>query len=345
MTDIQQVSRQRRRGWVVWLCLAVAVVTGVWGGVWLTIRAEVERQLDQWLTAEAVLGREHRCPQRHIGGFPFRIDVVCRDAVLQMHTPNGMMIAQFGSLTVTALIYNPDHVIADFSAPLTIRQKDELLAFIDFQGGQASLTIHNQVLERLSVVLTRPSFARADNIRPEIASQMLELHARPSPVTEASKRDYDLAISLSGLGPAGIRPHQGADLSSAAVIRAVPSTAGEDSAGVLAAWARAGGLIDLVKLRLTRGGGILGINGKLGFNERGLAQGGFEAVVADSAALLNGLAIPGFGDLSLVFGPALTLVGRSGEIEGKRGTRVDVRVDNGQLSLGAVVIRAFPPVF
>lgn len=341
-----ETLKTRRRGlrWIVLPTAFAVAAVGVWAGVWMSIRAEVERQFDVWLKAEAAVGREHRCPERSFSGFPFRIEVMCRQPVVQMRTPNGMVEARFAQAIVTALIYRPDHVIADFTAPMTVSRPEGLLASLDFLGAQASLSMRNEAIERLSIVIERPSLSRSDNSRPELAGQNLEIHARPAPASSGGQ-DYDLALQVRGLGPAGTRPEQGADLNVLAAARGIPAAAPDNPSGILAAWAKNGGVFELGGLRLTRGSGVLGVNGRLGFNERGLAQGGFEAVVADSGALLSGLSIPGFGDLSLVFGPALTLVGRSGEIEGKRGTKVDVKLDNGLLSVGAVQIAEFAPVF
>lgn len=330
---------------IVWPLAAFIALAGIWTGVWMSISAEVNRQLDQWLAQEAAVGRRHSCPERGIGGFPFRIDVICQSPVLQMHTPTGPVEAHFSGLRVAALIYRPRHVIADFLPPLMVKRGANLFAFVDFNAAQASLSLRDKGFERFSMVIDRPVFARSDNGRPDASARNLEIHLRPNTENVGQRQDFDIAVDVQGFGPAGVRPEQGGNIVMTAAARGLPNAAVEDGSGILAAWARAGGLFELSNLKVTRGSGILGVNGRLGFNERGFAQGQFEATIADSAALLGGIDIPGFGDLSLVFGPALTLVGRSGEIEGRRGTKVNVRVDNGVLSVGAVQIAEFPPAF
>lgn len=345
MSIVETNKGKRRIRLIVWPLVIFVALIGIWSGIWTAIRSEVDRQVDLWIEQEKSVGRAHQCSDRSYSGFPFRIDLFCRTPSLQMHSPTGMVDARFGGVIVTALIYRPEHIIIDFKAPFVVSRRDVLLASVDFQGAQASISMRGKGFERFSLAVERPTLTRIENGRPELAGQILEVHARPTQTVGNTAQDFDLAVAARGIGPAGVKPELGADLMIAAVARGLPNGASEDAAGLIAAWARAGGLFELGQLRLTRGTGILGANGKLGFNPSGRAQGGFEAVIADSAALLGGLSFPGFGDLSLVFGPALTFVGRSGEIEGKRGTKVDLRLENGHFSVGSVHIIEFAPAF
>lgn len=342
---MQDKPRKRRFRWIVAPLLVLVAAICIWAGAWMAIRSEVERQMDAWLAAEAAIGRQHQCMNRSITGFPFLVEVRCNGAILQMRTPEGPVEAHLSKITVATLVYNPKRIIADLDGSMTIQKGDALVAVLGFAGAQASLSLREPGFERLSIVIERPTLSRFDNARPELTAEHLEVHVRPKLNDSKPNQDFDIVVQASGIGAAGTRPDQGAALDVVASLFGVPLQAGEDKAGLVAAWAKAGGTVELSRMRVARGAGLLGVDGKLGFNERGLAEGHYSATVADSSSLLSGLAIPGFGDLSLVFGPALTLVGRSGEIDGKKGTKVDIRLDNGLLSVGAVQITAFAPVF
>lgn len=336
-------STPKRRSWLITLPLIVFVLAAaVWGGVWLYVKGEVERAFDAWLAAEAAQGRPHQCPQRGVGGFPFRIDISCAQPVVLLDTPTGPLEARLGGLTATALVYRPDHVLADLRAPLTLVQGGSELGAVDFLRGQASLRNAAGILERFSLVLDQPRVSRGG--RPDAAAEQIEVHTRQVPGTTRQARDFDVALSARSLAAAGQRPEQGATVALTGVARNLP-TGADARSGLIAQWARGGGTVELQGLRLTRGTGVLAASGSLGFTPAGRAQGEFRATMAESSAIFSGIGVPGFGDLGMVVGPMLGLVGRPADIEGRRGTEVLVKVEDGLLSIGAVQVASFPPVF
>jgi hypothetical protein len=317
----------------------------IWGGVWLYIKSEVETRVTGWLAAEAAAGRPHQCPQRDVGGFPFRIEVRCANPIAIIATPAGPAEVRLGGATFVAQVYRPEHVIADLRSPFILAQGGTDLGTVEFQRAQASLHSTNGVIERFSLVLDRPIFTRVQGGRADAGADQIELHARHTPTVAAQVRDFDMAVSARRLGPAGARPDQAADLNFSGTARRWPDPAATGSDGLVAQWARSGGIFEVQGLRLTRGNGVLAANGTLAFTASGRAQGEFRATVTDANMLFGGLAIPGVGDAALILLPALALVGRPTEVDGRRGTEVQLRIDEGMLSIGAVQVLAFPPVF
>jgi hypothetical protein len=343
---MQELKTKKSRPWLIAVPLAVfLVIAAAWTVGWFMIKAEVERQVDGWFNAEAAAGRRHSCPQRTVGGFPFRIDITCVAPSFHLQTPEGPVLAKVGRATAAALVYRPEHVVVDLTTPLTVERDGAQVAAIEFQRGQASYRATNNTFERFSLVLGGMAAGRGNGHRPDVTADHVEVHTRHTPSSQVDVRDYDMALTARGLGPAGARPEQGANIETTSTLRGWPVVRQTSSDGPIADWARGGGTFELQGLRVTRGTGLLAASGRMGFNANGRADGQFQAAVADSAALFSGLSVPGIGEPSVLLGPVLALVGRPGEIDGRRGTRLQLNVENGTLSLGAVQVATFPPVF
>jgi hypothetical protein len=334
--------KKRGSGWIAAPLVVFVLVAAAWTGVWFYVRGEVDRSVTQWLAAEAAAGRTHECNERAIGGWPFRIELTCTRAAFRFATPQGPVDARIAGFTAVAQVYAPQHIIADLRGPVALQQGADDLGLLEFTRGQASYTMRAGAFDRFSLVLDRPSLARAAGARPDVVAEQMQVHARNA---ASGGRDYDVALSARAAGAPGIRPEQGADLDLTGVVRGWPDPAAQQGGGLVATWARGGGTVDLQRLRVKRGNGLLAVDGRMGFNPTGRAQGQFDAVLADPQALLGGIAIPGVGDPAALVGPALVFVGRPAEIDGRRGTRVTLRVDDGVLGVGAVQLLQFPPVF
>lgn len=334
----------KKRGsiWIMAPLVVFLLIAAGWTAAWAYIRGEVDRGVVQWLAAEAAAGRTHECHERAVGGWPFRIEVSCARASFRFATPQGPVDARIAAFTAVAQIYAPQHIIADLRGPMILAQGADDLGQLEFNRGQASYTMRGGAFDRFSLVLDRPSIARGASGRPDAIAEELQLHARAA---GGPARDYDVALSTRGAGTPGTRPEQGANLDLRGVLRGLPDPGAPQQGGVVAVWARGGGTLDLQRLRLTRGNGLLAVDGRMGFNPTGRAQGQFEATLVDPQALLGGIAIPGVGDPAALIGPALVFVGRPADIDGRRGTRVTVRLDDGILGVGAVQLMQFPPVF
>jgi hypothetical protein len=336
-------ARPARRSWLVAVPLVLfALVAAGWSVAWQHVRGEVDRAFTGWLAAEAVGGREHRCPDRSIGGFPFRIEITCVAPVFFAATPTGPLEARVARVTAIALVYRPDHVVLDLASPFELR-RDDLTSTVAFSRGQASVRLTQGVLDRFSLALEQPSLSLAGG-RPDLAAQQVEVHARHAGPAAAPARDLDLALTARGLAPSGAGAAQGADVTFAGAARRWPAQGG-DPRGLVAEWAKGGGTFELQNLRVTRGAGLLAAAGTLGFTGSGRAQGEVRASLADLSSLVGGLVVPGLGDPVLLVGSVLAFVGRPTEVEGRRATQVTVRVDDGALAIGAVQLGVLPPVF
>jgi hypothetical protein len=322
--------------------LVFIVVIAAWGVGWFFVRDLVDRNFNDWLTKEAQAGRAHACPDRGYSGFPFHIELTCTRPVFRWDAPEGQFNVRVERFKAVALIYRPEHVIVDLVSPLIVEPFEQPAISLAFERGQASYSQSNGVFQRFSLVLEKPVGTRAGTAVPDVVADGLELHLRRS---AASARDFDVAAEARLLATGGARAEAGANISFAALVKNWPQEAVSERGGLVSAWARGGGAVQLSALRVQRGTGLMTANGNVGFSASGRPEGAVDSVLVDTAALFAGVTIPGVGEPGALLGPVLSFVGRPAEIEGKRGTRLVLRVDDGRIGLGAITLFRLGPVF
>jgi hypothetical protein len=104
---------RKSRFWLFAPFAALALAALAWSAAWFMIRERAEAEIDGWMAAEAVAGRQWSCPERSVGGFPFRVEVTCP----QLDLKRGDWSASAGRLRTVAQIYQPNHVIAELAGP------------------------------------------------------------------------------------------------------------------------------------------------------------------------------------------------------------------------------------
>ena len=78
-------SMPRRSGgrrYVVLLLLVLALFAG-WSALWWYAAGKAEETIAGWIAREAQAGRVYTCGSQTLGGYPFRIEVDCRNADAQ----------------------------------------------------------------------------------------------------------------------------------------------------------------------------------------------------------------------------------------------------------------------
>jgi hypothetical protein len=335
--------RRRRRLLVALPFLTFVVLVGAWTIAWFVIRAEVAEGFERWLARERAEGLAHECAERSVVGYPFRIEIRCLRPVLIVRTPQGLGRLRAAAISGTALLYRAEHVLIDVVAPFVVEQNGADQFRLNFRTARASYRARQGSLERLDLLIERPVLVAGGGGRPDIVADRVELHTRHDPSVTSEYRDFDLAVSATAVAPAGSRPEQGAALSLEGRVMRWPFTAPPGPDGAVADWARARGSFDGRELRVTRGQGLLTASGTLSFDAAGYPEGRFRAFVAEPRQLLA--AVPGVGDPGAVIAPALALVGRAAEAEGRRGTELQVRVEAGAVSIGTFSLGRLAPAY
>lgn len=313
-----------------------------WTYAWTRARDIVHEKFDRFLVQEAKAGRLHECMDRKVGGYPFHIEISCTQSVVRAQGLTGEISVSFPAVKTVAMVYAPDHIITDFSSPLVVKQGDAVLAQMKFSAARASFRHNLKNLQRFSFVSEDLHMAQTPD-SPALSAKKFELHFRPSQSTIGLGQNYDFAMTANGtLLPGSV--DQALDISLSSTIQ--NWSGGQDSAAAgLNRWMRNDGKINVQDLRIKRNGGLLVVTGEAHLNEARRLDGRFEAVFVNGPVLLRGLVMQGENDAGALFGPLLFMLGKRVEFEGRRGTQLQLQMNNGVLSLGSLVLAEFPPLY
>ena len=117
------------------LLIAVVLVVGLWSAGWLWAASELRNQIEALADNDGETALQLICAGLNVSGFPFRFDIECTDARL---LDNDLTITLAG-LRVSAMVYNPTHVLASAKAPLAFSDAfSGAQSRIDFADLQAS---------------------------------------------------------------------------------------------------------------------------------------------------------------------------------------------------------------
>lgn len=330
-----------RHKYALLLVLIVLVVAG-WTGAWFWVRDRVVTGMDQAISDLAADGVLVDCPDRAAIGWPFRLEVSCRAAVVRL--PDGSR-AEVDAVAATGHIMDPRLVIVELNAPAKLLAPDGTAAIADFSSMRASLRFGDDRISRIS--------AEADDLVVEAGPDGTEFGRLAADHGEVHLRAYqeipgtaELVMSLSGAtgtaanGPLLPAP---ADAGVDALVSDVHFLDGTPQG--LAAWARSGGRIDLRQVVLELGETRLGATGTGTVTEDGRINAKLEAT-ANGIAWLTGQASAGksLPPALAALASAFLLIGKP--VEGQDGARrVIVEVDEGAVTANGLPVATVPPAF
>lgn len=339
----------RRRSLLIALPVAgLVVLAGAWSAFWYHAVQTAEQTITAWIEREARAGRVYRCGTRTIGGYPFRIEVRCTDPVAELRFSNPPFILRGGELLGVAQVYQPAHVIAEITGPVSVMEGERLLGLARWRLAQASLRGRPRMPERLSIAidglsLDRPGGANGETVA---AAQHAELHARLDPASSRDNPVFDFAARISGatLPAGGERLTFDAEL--IALVHGLKDLSPEPVSTRLKKWQEAGGRLELESLRVRQGQAVAVAKGSLGLSAAGRLDGtltvtmaGFEEILQALVAAATGIRLQG-GALA-----GLSLLGRPAELEGRRAVSVPLQFKDGAVTLGRIPLGRVGPLY
>ena len=337
---------RRSRFWLYTPFVLLLLVAVAWSVGWFLIRNRAGEAVDAWLAAEARAGRQWTCPDRTIGGYPFRIEIVCRTLDLKQ----GAVTASFGRVEAVAQVYNPRLVVAEIDGPL--RATDgRVTAQAQWDLLQASIHLTPGGLQRLSLAARAPSLAVTGLTPNEIAtsSRSLELHLRPNP-SRTQDKAYDAAFSVSQARVPVLDQLVGGqeltDLDGDVTLTQAEGFRGRPATVELERWRAAGGQADIHRLAIAKGARRLEAKGNLQLDEAHRATGQLNVAAAGLDGLIGSLTGNRTGGALLG-----ALLGQgpqaSGTAKPQLASLPPLRLEGGFLSMGPFVIPNFrlPPLY
>ncbi len=363
-----------RSRWVVVPSIAVLVLAALWTAFWFYASSTAQATLTKWREQESRLGRTYICGSQTTGGYPFRLEVHCQDAAVEMHAFEPTLLAAAKSLLVVAQVYDPTLLIGEITAPLTVTEaggRESLVA--TWQVAQISVRGRPNAPERMSMAADdlRIDRGREGGMRLAAANH-LELHARADAGSTSDKPAADLVLRLSGATApaAGGLAAQPLDAEVAAVLRGLKSFAPRPLPAMLRELQSAGGRLEITSARLQQGETIVQANGSMGLSANGRLDGtlavtiaGFDKLMASigslqkvqpPAAAPSRPALSAFDRLAPALGGsgrdqiAAGLLGLLGErtlLDGKAAVTMQLRLSDGAAYLGPIPLGQIPPLY
>ncbi len=381
-------ARRRRRG--RWRAAAIAVMVVVtlgliWSWLWYYTAAIADRTLAGWVERETVAGRLYSCASQTLGGFPFRIEVRCADAVAEVNSQRPPFTVRAKDVLVTTQVWHPTLMVSDITGPLTYADSDQPPSLIaDWSRAQVSVLgpppdpqsvafkLANVHLDRSGASGDAATLFKAD--RADIQGRIIDGSARNNPVVEAVL--HVVAAAAPTLHPATAQPTN-ADID--VVLRGFKDLSAKPWSVHFHEMQAAGGNIEIKYLRLAQGGAIILGTGTLTVNAQGKLDGlvrvaviGVEQIVpllgidqligrsVDRIAGAAGAPAQGLGALDrLVPGLSAAVrtsanasvienikkMGQPTEIDHKPAILLPLRVADSAIYLGMVPLGTVPPLF
>jgi hypothetical protein len=339
MDDVATAGNGRSsRFWLYTPFVLLLLIAIAWSVAWFVIRNRATGALDGWLAAEARAGRQWTCQDRAIGGYPFRIELVCNTLGLRQ----GTVTASFGRVESVAQVYQPRLVITEIEGPLNLTD-----GTVTVQGSwdilQTSTHVTQNGLQRLSLVAEAPNVTVTGLPPGEIATsgRHLELHVRPNPSRSAEKA-YDAALSVQQARipfldalVGGVEP---TDVASDLTVTQAEGFRGRPIVDELERWRSGGGKLDVLMLSLAKGPRRVEAKGELRLDELHRPAGQLSLSAAGLDGLLDNLVGRRNGAL------LSALLGQGGAPAGQPNAKPalsalpPIRLDNGRVAFGPFVI-------
>ncbi|SFN71854.1 hypothetical protein SAMN05216330_101348 [Bradyrhizobium sp. Ghvi] len=299
MSDMT-IARGRRSRWGLFIApLLLLILAAAWSGFWFYAASQAETAADAWRAQEAKAGRIYDCAKRSIAGFPFRFEVQCSGASVALVSQNASktpFTAKLDNILVLAQVYDPKHVIAEFSAPATLTDGVTQNTFVvNWSKGETSVIGLPAVPERASIVFDDPSLNRMNgSVQVPLArARQIELHGR---LADGSTSDHPVIEtvlhvaqgSIQGVHPLLAEPFE-ADTRAkiAGLTDLTPKPWPQRFREIQAA----GGHIEIVQSRIQQGEMIAVAAGTLGLSANGRLDGELQMTVTGLERVIPALGI------------------------------------------------------
>lgn len=364
----------RRRRWPLFApFVIVAVLAALWTGFWFYAASAAETALAGWRAREARSGRTYACGSETIGGFPFRIEVRCLNPSAELRGKGAQLLLNGAGLVMLAQIYQPTHLIGEFTGPMTVAEPGQPPAYhVNWTLGQSSVRGTPRAPQRGSLVFDNLTVQRPGGAKPTLSAKRLELHGRMAEGTTNDNPVIDIGLRATGAAAPEIHDIAAAPLDAdvSATIRGLADFAPKPWPVRFRELQARGGRIDIVNARLQQGDVIAVSSGTLSLTEQGnldgqlqmtvvgiehvLKQLDLEAIVSQGrvGAAIDKLdrLVPGLGNIArknagsgILVG--LDAIGKRTTLEGKPATTVPLRFVDGRIMLGPFPVGRAPSLF
>jgi hypothetical protein len=300
MTDIALAPRQRSlRGLFIapGLLLIAAIA---WSAFWFYAASQVDGKADAWRAHEAKSGRIYDCANHSIAGFPFRLEVRCNDASVKLVSQSAGQLAsptpitaKLGQILVVAQVYDPEHLIAEFTSPATVSDGGGTSFAVNWRTGRSSVIGLPGVPQRVSIVFDDPAIDRVQGgtQAPLAAASHVELHGRL--VGGSAEPLIESVLEIRGGSIKGLHPllEEPFDADVRAQLSGLKDFSPKPWPVRFRELQANGGHVEIVQSRIQQGDLIAVATGNLGLNPAGQLNGELQMTVAGIEKVIPALGI------------------------------------------------------
>ena len=271
--------RRRLRAVLLVPLLSLAILVLGWSVLWAVARQQAAAGLDTFIAAEAAHGRRWSCPDRTIDGYPFRIEVACRDVGFDGTVDGSPGQGHLAALTARAWLYEPSAVYVLLEGPMTLATADH---HADFTLGWERLgaKLRGVLGARIRAEIVGEAFTLARPDGAGGAARRIEMHVGPALAPAAADAD-SVDVALSGLAAPGLDQVTGEAAPLDGLFSGLVSHAMGDlpdfGPSTVERWRAAGGRVDVANVALTKGPLSLGAAGTLGLDALHRVEGRLDA--------------------------------------------------------------------
>src|SRR5438309_6346680 len=160
MSDVVRPHRKQKLWRLFLMPVLVLAAALAWSAFWFYAASHLDANVDVWRAREAQSGREYACGKRSTAGFPFRFEVTCSEATVNLVSQSAgspaPVTVRLGDILVVAQVYDPKLLIAEFSAPATIAAEGLALT-ANWRTARSSILGLPGVPQRAAIVFEDPS--------------------------------------------------------------------------------------------------------------------------------------------------------------------------------------------
>ncbi len=366
------------RPWLIALPTVGLVLLALgWSGFWYFSASKAQASLDEWRSREANAGRVYSCGEESFGGYPFRIELQCRNPVVEDRGTATTLRAS--DLKAVAQVWDPTLLIGEVSGPMTVAPLGgEPTMTMKWTLAQASLRGLPVSSQRVSFVFDKPGFATSDGAALGSADHM-EFHVRRAADATPENPALDFALDFTHFTAPSMGSYVAAptDAHIVGVLRGLGDFSPKPIAARLRELQAANGRLELTNARFQQGDLITTAVGAVTLTPRGTLNGEIHLTVINFGKLLQVLGLdrmiaqlmpqvdklapsldrlmPGLGNMlrgntgsagsgAATIGAA-AVGGQQTELEGQRAMTLLLRLSDGAAYLGPVKIGQIPPLY
>src|SRR3954469_20247508 len=202
-TAAQPPKRYSRFGLYVPIFALLVLAIG-WSIFWYTSATITGREIGAWIKREAADGRNWTCSDRSVGGYPFRIEISCKEPSFSGPAAGVPVKGKLAGIHLVAQLYNPKLIIGEADGPLDLALPQDgsqttanwKLLQISVRGEPDTLQRASLSANQIDVKATLPNGSsfkgRADNLQIHMRQGTQDQHAYDFAVTATNAVSSDL---------------------------------------------------------------------------------------------------------------------------------------------------------